>query len=98
LAGEVNKENNYRRKEVISLAKLVALIEYETLVAGALKEEEYHFPGLKNVKVAGVVINPVPDKQGNVIVLFPEDFGGEITVDCDALEYIVLPDKAKPAI
>jgi len=74
------------------MPKLIALVEYETLAGRFVKPEDYHFPGLENVKVAGVVTNPVPDKQGLVTVLFPEDFGGEIAVDSDALEFIVTPD------
>ncbi len=74
------------------MSKLIAVIPYEELCAGILREEEYHYPKLKNVKVAGIVTDPVPDKEGCVTVLFPEDFGGKISMDSDALEFIVLPD------
>jgi hypothetical protein len=76
---------------VREMHKLVALVDYETLVAGILKRKEYHYPNLDDVKVAGIVENPTVAENGDIEVVFPEEFGGKIKMNVINFEFIVFP-------
>lgn len=72
---------------------LIALVPYLSLARPFVSPEESYFQGIDNVRVAGIVQNGTPDKDGNVKVRFTEEYGGELDLPQSQLEFLVLPRK-----